>query len=294
MSDDYEGPHQRELVDRYRKLSSLWDGLFESKLPLVGIALLSDELSVEVIFEEVLHTRIRSRKALCEALDIGESTLSGWKKDERVPRSARLITALFILLRSFEDIAARQSRELERIAKADRLVRDGDQYLIASFTGSDYDGSALQGTGNVIARGIASEEHGHRLLSYQKLLTTIEAVHKYIQPSSVFDMNKDGDLEEIIDAKTVADVEEDGNKNLANIRKDVREILKEFSIIDDVASADERKYFSSIKLQELLKEVGSSVKYSEFSEDAKNNPSPYLKAILSVLYTGEWDDGGDA
>lgn len=62
-----------------------------------------------------------SRVKLCEFLDISESTLSGWiKEDGRMPISAKKAIALFVLQKE-------QTREINNLKKE---LQDKDQFLI--------------------------------------------------------------------------------------------------------------------------------------------------------------------
>ena len=61
-----------------------------------------------------------NRAALCDFLDISESTLSGWIKDNRIPLAAKKAIALLV-------VKQEQEKELEKLKKE---YTDKDQFLI--------------------------------------------------------------------------------------------------------------------------------------------------------------------
>jgi len=67
-----------------------------------------------------------NRATLCNFLDISESTLSGWIKDNRVPHSAKKAIALLV-------VKEEQEKELTKLKKE---YTDKDQFLIIKENGS--------------------------------------------------------------------------------------------------------------------------------------------------------------
>lgn len=105
-----------------------------------------------------------SRKSLCEFLGIGESTLSGWLKDGRVPRMAKNAIAL---LAAQKVLAA----EVRRLSDKDlRIVRAGDHYQVCELAEDD-DGEI---DGRVIADRIASIQDARLLASGRRALRVLE------------------------------------------------------------------------------------------------------------------------
>ena len=59
---------------------------------------------------------LASRRDICEFLDIGESTLSGWLKQERVPRMALLAMTALAVIERLDNIRMRQPRRQIHLA----------------------------------------------------------------------------------------------------------------------------------------------------------------------------------
>lgn len=70
------------------------------------------------------------RKAFCEALEIGESTLSTWLQTDRIPRTATLAYVLWLAIK-------KQGNELrlrDQLATEPYVVHCGDTYLVVQPT----------------------------------------------------------------------------------------------------------------------------------------------------------------
>ena len=98
-----------------------------------------------------------SRKDLCRYLDVGESTLAGWLKADRIPRTAKHAIVLRLLLPHLQPLKEEPTDP--------RLVESDDGYQICEFHRSD-DGDI---TGRVIARGIPDVHRGRLLVAGIKL-----------------------------------------------------------------------------------------------------------------------------
>lgn len=122
-------------------------------------------LDAGALAEEVDVAGSMSRKDLCEFLDIGESTLSGWLKEKRVPRMAKAA----IVLSAAVGVLQAEIRRLRAESADLRVARDGDTYVICRFK-EDKDGQVI---GDVIARGI-------RDINHARLLSTAIGAHRLL------------------------------------------------------------------------------------------------------------------
>jgi len=93
-----------------------------------------------------------TRKELCRYLDVGESTLTGWLKEDRIPRMAKLAIVLRLLVP--------QLKPLKDEGYVPRIVETDSGYQICEFQERD-NGVTI---GKVIATGIP-DVHRARLLA---------------------------------------------------------------------------------------------------------------------------------
>ena len=73
------------------------------------------------------------RKDFCEFLGIGESTLTGWLKGNRIPRSAKVAYALLVGLGVLQD----EVRRLRQETGDPKVLKDGERYLVVQFPSVD-------------------------------------------------------------------------------------------------------------------------------------------------------------
>ena len=123
------------------------------------------ELDAGDLLEHLEKERPFNRRRLCEFLGIGESTLSGWLKEGRVPQMAK---NSIVLLKAQQVLAA----EVKRLWTEPCVVRSGNTYQIVEFT-FDEDGERV---GRVIADGIATLEDAQRLASGPRALGLVAKV----------------------------------------------------------------------------------------------------------------------
>lgn len=105
------------------------------------------------------------RKSLCRYLGIGESTLSGWLKNDRVPKMAKEAYVLLGFIRSLKDmIRGLQARvtDFETDAGDLKLLQVGDTYQICLFAPREADGAVV---GRVVADNIRSFDDARLLAS---------------------------------------------------------------------------------------------------------------------------------
>lgn len=98
------------------------------------------------------------RKEFCEILGIGESTLSGWLKGDRIPKMAKLVIGLLKARVLDREALEQEEKRVEQLKIRDRIVKDGDRYMIVEFASND-------GIGRVVARDIPDEASAKKLNS---------------------------------------------------------------------------------------------------------------------------------
>jgi len=121
-----------------------------------------DYLDAETLSEHLERMEPLSRKELCQYLGVGESTMTGWLKEDRIPLMAKEAFMLPLVLRVLGD----EIRRLRYEAPRARILKNGDIYQIVQFV-PDECGEAI---GNVIADNIAHLQNARMLLSGWKAL----------------------------------------------------------------------------------------------------------------------------
>jgi len=137
------------------------------------VTFLDQEIDTDWLLDylQAKNAEFSNRKEFCEILGIGESTLSGWLKGDRIPKMAKVIIGL---LKSRElDREERKDREvqIENLRNRDRIVQDGDRFLIVEF-------SANERFGRIVARDIpdlATAQKFNLRYSFVDLLKEIHA-----------------------------------------------------------------------------------------------------------------------
>jgi hypothetical protein len=117
--------------------------------------------------------RAQRRKRFCEYLGIGESTLSGWLKEQRVPRMAKEACVLLKTLLLLKDEVKRLKEQNLRNDVV--IVQDGGRFQLVRFK-TDNTG-ALMGT--VIARDIPDESTARILAGSTKAFDTLKELRDY-------------------------------------------------------------------------------------------------------------------
>lgn len=101
-----------------------------------------------------------TRRAFCEAVGIGESTLAGWLKEHRLPPLARAVVGLLHLY--YENL--RSTEAYEEYSKRDEIVvHNGDSFMIVDVS------RGLHQPGKIVARNIPDQETAFRLISHNEL-----------------------------------------------------------------------------------------------------------------------------
>lgn len=107
------------------------------------------------------------RRGYCDFLGVGESTLSGWFKEDRVPRYAKLAWGLARLAEALTEELNRVKRE----ARDPKIVRVTDsRYQLCQFS-TDADGVVI---GQVIADHIPSFQAAAQMVSARPALRQLQ------------------------------------------------------------------------------------------------------------------------
>jgi hypothetical protein len=101
-----------------------------------------------------------TRRAFCEAVGIGESTLAGWVKERRLPPLARAVVGLLHLYH--ENLRSTETHE-EYSKRDEIVVHDGDSFMIIDVS------RGLHQPGQIVARNIPDKETAFRLISHNEL-----------------------------------------------------------------------------------------------------------------------------
>lgn len=131
-----------------------------SELPSHGVADYCDFLDAETLLKAIDEKgRKFDRKSLCKYLGIGESTLSGWLKADRIPTSAKNAFVLLYVVEKLQ-LANRRLRSqlhtggLPEDGAELKILKNGDSYQVCAFK---VDERGLN-VGEVVADGIANVE----------------------------------------------------------------------------------------------------------------------------------------
>jgi len=124
-------------------------------------------LDIRTLIHDIEERNPFDRKRLCEYLGIGESTLSGWLKEGRIPQMAK---NAFVLLGAHR-LLAREVRTLraqldEVRAKDFKVVRIGEHFQVCEFE-EDEEGEVV---GRVVAERIGTIEDARMLASGHRAL----------------------------------------------------------------------------------------------------------------------------
>lgn len=115
-----------------------------------------------------------NRKEFCEMLGVGESTLFGWLKGDRIPKMVKLIIGLFCQQADLQDELGQGEKAYNKLKNGDRLVRDGDEFMIIEFGNEQGDGGTE--IGRVIAKNIPDEQAAKRLMERNDLTELLSSV----------------------------------------------------------------------------------------------------------------------
>jgi len=92
----------------------------------------------------------QSRREYCEFVGVGESTLTGWLKHDRIPKSAKIAHVLL----NATKVLVNELKHRDQLLGQPKVVFDGNTYQIVLFTTSS-DGTEI---GQILARDIGSHQ----------------------------------------------------------------------------------------------------------------------------------------
>lgn len=172
-----------------------FERLFENHASLAGLSQFASFLDEELDAAAVLrylqdeNSGFSGRKEFCEILGIGESTLSGWLKGDRIPKMAKLVIGLLKARDLDRGELEQQEKRVEELKIRDRVVKDGDRYMIVEF-------ASANGIGHVIARDIPDEISARKLNSRYQY---IDLLHEVRALSPLFVAEDDEYTEALLD-----------------------------------------------------------------------------------------------
>lgn len=143
-----------------------------------------------------------NRKEFCEMLGVGESTLFGWLKGNRIPKMVKLIIGLFQQQADIQAELKEREKAYDRLKKSDRVVRDGDRFMIVEFP--DGEGGKDLGWGRIVAKDIPDDQAAKKLMARHdltELLSWVESAEELWLTTghSALDQYKDEILSNIQD-----------------------------------------------------------------------------------------------
>lgn len=129
------------------------------------------------------------RKDFCEFLGIGESTLTGWLKADRVPRSAKVAYALLVGMTVLQDEVRRLRRDTGNL----KILKDGEHYLVVQFPSvdvvrfladnADFSAGKLADVmaGKIVARDIADAQTAQKLAASSRAFELLKEVSSTLE-----------------------------------------------------------------------------------------------------------------
>lgn len=104
------------------------------KLGRKEIAPFCEALWNEEDLEHQLEVDWIGRKPFCEFLDIGESTLSGWLKESRTPRYAKVAYGLALILSRLQRAIPKTAEE----SSGFKIIKSDDHYQLCQFRHNEH------------------------------------------------------------------------------------------------------------------------------------------------------------
>ncbi len=144
---------------------------------LSDVASYADRLVTADALRREFESGAMRRKPFCEALDIGESTLSTWLQTDRIPRVAAVAYALWLAFRKLES----EIRRRDELAAEPYVIRCRDGYAVVQPA----DRAIPDAIDQVIASGIETVELARKIAiahsqRYRKVLDrAIDALRAY-------------------------------------------------------------------------------------------------------------------
>lgn len=122
----------------------------------------NDYLDSDKLDEHIEREEPFSRKELCRYLGIGESTMTGWLKEDRIPLMAKEAFLLPLVHRVLRDEIVRLRKEKDNA----RILKSGDSYQIVVFRPDE----AGESIGIIVADNITNLHNARLILSGMQAL----------------------------------------------------------------------------------------------------------------------------
>jgi hypothetical protein len=122
----------------------------------------NDYLDSDKLAEHIERMEPFSRKELCQYLGIGESTMTGWLKEDRIPLMAKEAFLLPLVHRVLRDEIVRLRKEKDNA----RILKSGDSYQIVVFRPDE----AGESIGIIVADNITNLHNARLILSGMQAL----------------------------------------------------------------------------------------------------------------------------
>ncbi len=90
-------------------------------------------IDAESLAEAMESEEWKDRQEVCQLLGVAPSTLSGWEKDNRIPRHAKVAIGYLVAVNKLK----KGIKALKLRSSYPQVVRDGDRWLIISFKNDD-------------------------------------------------------------------------------------------------------------------------------------------------------------
>jgi hypothetical protein len=114
----------------------------------------------------------RRRKSFCEFLGIGESTLTGWLKEGRVPRAAKVAYVLLVGV----NVLQAEVKRLHRDAHELKVIQDDETFHLVRFN-ADETGVSI---GRIVARDIPNAKTARVLAGSLKAFRMLQETRNVI------------------------------------------------------------------------------------------------------------------
>lgn len=202
------------------------DALLELKPREVG-EFCEGALDEDILVEELEEYGPFTRKSFCNFLGIGESTLTGWLKGGRVPRTAKVAYSLLVVMTELQAEVKRLRRDTHEL----KIVQDGETFQVVRFE-TDEKGVSI---GSIVARDIPNAKTARVLAGSVKAFRLLQETrdvigHELEMAENAQYINRLKDLDTRIIKETLAAFEPDKWRELfgpVDLDVDIKEFLGE-------------------------------------------------------------------
>ena len=159
---------------RYLKIALSIESLLKQNNRTVG-NFCEEALDASTLLEELEETGPfkYSRKDFCEFIGIGESTLSGWLKEDRIPRMGKVA---YVLLIAFNELKNEVGR-LKQNAADFKILKDGDVYHVVQFKDDGMGGEI----GEYISKDLKESETARMFSKSNKAFGLLDEAREYLE-----------------------------------------------------------------------------------------------------------------